>query len=163
MEKQKPNFKIPDPPRGSKAILWRLPIWIFRLGLGWVFGHRAILLTHKGRISGQPRQAVLEVIQYEKATNVHYVVSGFGEKSQWFQNIMKTPEVYVQVGNKRFAAVAERLSPEDGEKIFQDYQKHHPNAIKNLSKLIGYQIGEDEEDIRAFTRTIPVIRMQPQI
>ena len=28
-------MKFPDPPRGYKPIPWRLPIWFYRLGLGW--------------------------------------------------------------------------------------------------------------------------------
>ena len=162
MEEHKPNFRIPDPPRGVKAIPWRLPIWIFRLHLGWLLGHRMLLLTHRGRISGQSRQAVLEVVKYEKANNIHYVVSGFGEKSQWFQNIMNNPEVTIQVGNHSLKTFAERLSADEGEKIFNEYQQRYPNAIKNLSKLIGYQLGESDEDLRVFFRAIPVIRLQPR-
>lgn len=162
MEEHKPNFRIPDPPRGVKAIPWRLPIWIFRLHLGWLLGHRMLLLTHRGRISGQSRQAVLEVVKYEKANNTHYVVSGFGEKSQWFQNIMNNPEVTIQVGNHSLKTFAERLSADEGEKIFNEYQQRYPNAIKNLSKLIGYQLGESDEDLRVFFRAIPVIRLQPR-
>ena len=90
---QDTDFIIPDPPKGLRAIPWRLPILFFHLRLGWIFGHRALLLTHIGRMSGLPRHAVLEVIQYEIDTNLHYVASGFGEKSDWYRNIKKTPEV----------------------------------------------------------------------
>ena len=41
------DLKIPDPPRGIKAIPWRLPIWIYRLHLGWLLGHRAFYLPIK--------------------------------------------------------------------------------------------------------------------
>ena len=102
------------------------------------------------------------VVKYEKANNTHYVVSGFGEKSQWFQNIMNNPEVTIQVGNHSLKTFAERLSADEGEKIFNEYQQRYPNAIKNLSKLIGYQLGESDEDLRVFFRAIPVIRLQPR-
>jgi deazaflavin-dependent oxidoreductase (nitroreductase family) len=151
------NLKIPDPPRGIKAIPWRLPIWIYRLRLGWLLGHRALLLTHKGRLSGKTRTAMLEVIKYEEDTNTHYVASGFGEKSDWYQNIVKTPQVTIQVGNKRFAALADRLSTDQAIEIFLDYRERHPKAIKNLANLIGYDIGETEEQELAFLRLIPVI------
>jgi deazaflavin-dependent oxidoreductase (nitroreductase family) len=157
---QENNSNIPDPPRGKRAILWRLPIWIYRLRLGWIFGHRMLLLTHKGRVSGKPRQAVLEVVKHDKETRTYYVASGFGKKSQWFQNIMKTPEVTVRVGNNSIDGYAERLSSDEGKRIFQDYQRRHPNAIKNLSKLIGYEIGEGEEGIELLMRSIPVIKLQ---
>lgn len=161
-EEQTIAFKIPDPPKGNKAILWRLPIWFYRLKLGWLLGHRMLLLTHVGRVSGKPRNAVLEVVHYDKENNTHYVASGFGEKSQWFQNIMKTPNVTIQVGNQIIPVTAERLPVDEAENIFAIYQQKHPNAIKNLSKLVGYELGDSEEDIRAFMHSIPMIAFHPK-
>lgn len=155
------EIKIPDPPRGNKAILWRLPIWLYRLKLGWLMGHRALLLTHTGRISGQARTAMLEVVHYNPETNTHYVASGFGEKAQWYQNIMKTPAVAIQVGNKHIPATAKRLPTNEALKIFEIYETKHPNAIKNLSKLVGYEIGDSEEELRAFRQSIPIISFYP--
>jgi hypothetical protein len=42
--------------------LVRAPIWLYRHGLGWLFGSRLLMLEHVGRKSGQPRYVVLEVI-----------------------------------------------------------------------------------------------------
>ena len=156
------DLRIPDPPRGIKAIPWRLPIWIYRLRLGWLLGHRFLLLTHKGRTSGKPRKAMLEVIKYEKETNTHYVASGFGEKSDWYQNITKNPEVIIQAGNKEFPATAEQLPSDDGVNVFLEYTHHHPNAIKNLAKLIGYDVGDTEEEVMEFLQLIPVIVVRPR-
>ena len=156
------DLKIPDPPQGLKAIPWRLPIWIYRLKLGWLLGHRMLLLTHTGRVSGQPRQAVLEVIRYDKETSTPYVASGFGEKSQWLQNITHTPEVQIQIGRKHFPAIAERLPEEEAVAVFKEDQGRHPNAIKNLSKMIGYEIGDSDEEIIDFLRLLPVIAFHPK-
>jgi len=153
--------KIPDPPRGIRAVLWRLPIWLFRLRLGFLMGHRMLLLTHKGRISGKERYAMLEVIKYEEATNTHYVASGFGEKSDWSQNISKTPDVTIQVGNDKFPARAERLSLDKARAVFHDYNQAHPNAVRNLAKLVGYEIGSSQEDMIAFLDMIPVVAFHP--
>jgi deazaflavin-dependent oxidoreductase (nitroreductase family) len=90
------------------------------------------------------------------------VASGFGEKSQWFQNIMKTPNVTIQVGNQIIPVTAERLPVDEAEKIFEIYQHKHPNAIKNLSKLVGYELGDSEEDIQAFIHSIPIIAFYPK-
>jgi deazaflavin-dependent oxidoreductase (nitroreductase family) len=156
------DLKIPDPPRGFKAIPWRLPIWLYRLKLGWLLGHRFLLLTHTGRISGEPRKAVLEVIQYDKELNTPYVASGFGEKSQWFRNITKTPNVHVQIGSRRFSAIAERLPEVEALRIFKAYHDRYPNAIKNLSKMVGYEIGESEAEMLDFMRLLPVVAFHPQ-
>ena len=154
------TIKTPDPPRGIKAIPWRLPIWLYRLKLGFLLGHRFLLLTHIGRVSGEPRQAVLEVIHYDEETNTHYVASGFGEKSQWYQNLMKTPEVTIQIGNRKIPVTAARLSPEEAERILRIYRQEHPKALRELSKILGYELDGTEENFLAFTRALPVIAFQ---
>ncbi len=156
------KLTIPDPPRGIKAIPWRLPIWFYRLKLGWLLGHRMLLLTHIGRISGQPRNAVLEVVNFDQATNIHYSASGFGEKAQWFQNISHTPEVNIQVGNKQIPVTAKRLPVDEAEIIFRDYHQRNPNAIKNLSKMVGYQMDGSEKDLTNFMCTIPLVAFRPR-
>ena len=65
--------------------MWRLPILFYKAHLGWLLGDRFLLLIHTGRVSGETRQAVLEVIRHDKAEIVYYVASGFGEKSDWFR------------------------------------------------------------------------------
>jgi deazaflavin-dependent oxidoreductase (nitroreductase family) len=162
-DKRVADLKIPDPPRGLKAIPWRLPIWFYRLKLGWLMGHRFVLLTHTGRVSGKPRQAILEVIRYDKDTKTPYVASGFGDKSQWFKNITHTSKVHIQIGSKRFPAIAKRLPEEEAVEVFKAYHGKHPNAIKNLSKMVGYKIGDSEEEIIDFLRLLPVIAFRPQL
>lgn len=154
---------VPNPPQGLKAVLWRLPIWLYRLRLGKLLGRRALLLNHIGRVSGLPRQAVLEVIKYEEDTNTHYVASGFGEKANWFRNIIQSPEVSIQVAGKEITAQAKRLPIPEAKIIFREYHQRHPKALKGLSKMIGYPIGEDEEKtLSFFSNQIPVIAFRPK-
>ncbi len=58
------KIKDVQPPRGLARLGWRAPIWFYRLGLGGLLGRRFVLLNHIGRKSGQPRQAVLEVVHH---------------------------------------------------------------------------------------------------
>lgn len=53
------KIKEVQTPHGLARLLFRLPIWLFRLHLGWLAGHCFLLLTHSGRQSGLPRQTVL--------------------------------------------------------------------------------------------------------
>ncbi len=151
-------MKFPAPPRGLKAIPWRMPIWIYRLGLGGMMGKRALLLTHQGKISGKQRQTVLEIIQSNPEIGEYHVVSGFGTRSHWYQNIKENPGVIIQVGYKKMAATAEQLDPEEASQLMLDYTERYPGNLKALSRLIGYEIEHTTEGILAFGREIPVIR-----
>jgi hypothetical protein len=53
-------------PTGLSRLLWRAPIWLYRLGLGGLLGSHFVLLNHVGRKSGQPRQTVLEVVDRDE-------------------------------------------------------------------------------------------------
>ncbi len=149
------------PPRGWKRIAWRLPIWLYRARLGWLLGSRFLLLTHTGRKSGLPRHAVLEVVRHDRATNTYFVASGFGEKSDWFRNVMKTPQVAIQVGRREMAATAERLPLEDAERELLDYGRRHPRALRNLARILGYRIENTEEDVRALAQVVPIVAFRP--
>ena len=46
--------------------LVRAPIWLYRAGLGFVFGSRFLLLQHRGRRTGQVRQVMLEVVDHQR-------------------------------------------------------------------------------------------------
>jgi deazaflavin-dependent oxidoreductase (nitroreductase family) len=149
--------RLPHPPRGWKAVPWRLPIWFYRLGLGGLLGERFLLLTHTGRVSGMPRQAVVEVVYHDAGTNSYYVASGFGERSQWYRNILANPQVTVQVGNRVMAARAERLSVAEGERRLAEYARRHPTALRELSRLLRLPYDGSPESLHKLAELLPVV------
>lgn len=151
-----------NPPRGLAAIPWRLPIYLYKLHLGWLLGQRFMLLTHIGRKSGLPRYAVIEVIHHDPQTNTYYAASGFGEKSHWFRNIMKTPQVTIQVGRRKMRARAERLSVDEGEAILQQYAQKHPLALRELSRFMGTPYDGTRESVRRIAERIPIVAFHVQ-
>lgn len=150
------------PPRGLFRWLTRLPIWLYRARLGWLFGDRFLMLTHIGRKSGLARLVVLEVVHHDKDTNTYYVAVGFGEHSDWYQNVLKTPEVVVQSGRQQLAARAERLPPDEAERILVDYARRHPVAIREIAHVLGYRLDGTKADYAALGRIIPIIVLKPR-
>ncbi len=154
----KQQHQPPAPPRGWKAIPWRLPIWLYRLGLGFLLGERFLLLHHIGRKSGKVRQAVLEVMRKETEPLAYVVGSGFGERAQWFRNVMHTPEVVIQVGRRRYRARAERLPYEEALACFRQYAREHPIALRELSRLLHSPYDGSEAGLEAMAHAVPVVR-----
>jgi hypothetical protein len=66
-------------PSGALRVAFRLPIHLYRHDLGWLMGHRVLLLTHRGRKSGRVRRTPLEVIRYDSVSGESIVVSAWGE------------------------------------------------------------------------------------
>lgn len=151
-------MEFPSPPRGLKAIPWRLPICLYRSGLGWMLGKRFLLLRHVGRKSGKIRFAVLEIIHNLPEPERYYAVSGFGTRSNWYQNILQRNDVEIQVGNKRIPVHSKQLDPPEGSEMLFAYAQNNPRSLQALSNLMGYEIEFTPQGIREFGRNIPVIQ-----
>ena len=149
---------FPAPPRGFKAIPWRLPIYLYRMGLGWLLGNGFLLLRHTGRISNQLRFAVLEIIHSRPNEGTYFVVSGFGTRSDWYQNILQNNRVEIQIRRDRFPAEAHQLSSQQAGEVLLAYAQENPRSLKALSRLMGYEIEFSTEGILAFGHKIPVIQ-----
>ena len=150
-----------QPPRGMARTLYRLPIKLFRLHLGWLLMGHFLLLTHVGRKSGLPRQTILEVLLHDRAKDVYYVMAGWGEQSDWVKNIEKTPQVEISVGRRHVRALASRLPPEEAESKVIAYARQHPHLIRSLPRLLGYRTDGTEEDLRALARLGIVVAFEP--
>lgn len=153
---------VDRPPSKALRFGLRLPIWLYRLRLGWLLGNRFLMLTHTGRTSGKPRETVIEVVRHDKETDAYYVVSGWAEKSSWYQNIRKTPEVTIHVGGRKFQARAEFIPFTQAKEIIEAYARENPTAFRELTSLF---LGKRMESAQASTRTIaekmPMVAFHP--
>lgn len=148
------------PPRGLSRIFWRLPIWLYRLHLGWLLGKRFLMLEHVGRKSGKTRQVVVEVVKYEKKDDAYFVAAGFGPTSDWYQNLLKTPQARVHSGFRHVAVLAEVLPIALAEDILMDYARRHPTAIRALANILGYKVAKGEMNFREFANAVPMVRLK---
>ena len=142
-------------------LLFRLPIGFYKIGLGGLLGKRFLLLTHVGRKSGLERKTVLEVVRYNKATSTFIVAAGFGPGSDWYRNIRANPQVTAQCGRQRLQMLAHFLTPEQSGEEMVDYAHRHPQAMRELSKFMGYRLDGSEADIRAFGQMLSMVAFKP--
>lgn len=149
-------------PRGLLRLGFRLPIWLYRLKLGWLLGDRFLLLTHTGRKSGLARQTVIEVVRHDQATDTYVVASGFGHQTDWFLNIQQNPTVTLTVQRRTLSARARLLSEAVAAHELLDYAKRHPLAFRELSSILtGKPLEGTEENCRQFAKVTPLIAFEP--
>lgn len=154
--------RVLPPPRGLARLAFRLPIGLYRLGLGGLLGTRFLLLTHTGRKTGRERKTVLEVVRYDKAKSVFVVAAGFGPKSDWYQNLLARPQVVVQCGRRRWKMNTEFLSPDRAGEELLEYGRRHPLALRELIRMMGFKAGDTPEEIRGVGRMLPMVAFSPQ-
>ncbi len=125
------------PPSGWLRLALKAPHWLYRLHLGWLLGHRFLLLTHRGRKSGRVYSTVLEVVRYDPATHESVVVSGWGEHADWYLNIQDAPALAVETGGKRYVPTQRLLTPEEVYQALRDYLRRNRWATGIVRRLFG--------------------------
>jgi deazaflavin-dependent oxidoreductase (nitroreductase family) len=89
------------------------------VGHEWKGGSKILLLTTKGRKSGEPRTTPLI---YENAGDAYVIVASKGgapEHPGWYANLAKTPEVELQVRDEVFPAHARVADGEERERLWK--------------------------------------------
>ncbi len=69
----------------------------YKMGLGALLTPWVLLLTTKGRVTGQARRTPM---WYVREGDVVYCISGWGSTSDWSRNLNKDSRALVQIGRK---------------------------------------------------------------
>lgn len=137
--------------------LVRAPVLLYRARLGILLGPRFVMLEHTGRKSGARRHVVLEVVQHPAAGS-YVVVSGFGDRAQWFRNIRAEPRVRVYaLSRKPAAAVARVLPPAEAAAVLADYTARHPRAWAAMEPVLRDTLGGSGDG----ESRLPVVALEP--
>lgn len=149
-------------PTGIVLRLYRLPILLYWFNLGWLLGHRGLLLTHRGRKTGLLRQTVLEVITYDPAARESVVLSGYGERADWYRNITAAPALEVQTRRERYVPAQRFLAPEENLAAITEYERRHPLAARVFARVFDYPLGGSEAARRDFAESVRLVAFRPQ-
>lgn len=148
-------------PRGAVREVLRVPVTMYRMGLGhFVDLFHILILTTRGRRSGQPRYAPVE---YRRHGSKYYAISAWGERPHWYRNLMEDPIVTIRQGRKVFQARAQMVE-NDSEALLVLHLFRRPNPL--LYDAILARVG----NVQTFDpRTLPdlahqytIVRFDPQ-
>jgi deazaflavin-dependent oxidoreductase (nitroreductase family) len=156
------SVQLPDvQPHGLWRWGRRLPIWMYRWHFGWLLGERFLMLTHVGRNDGRLHHTVSEVVRHNQLTDTYFIISGWGEKTDWYQNLQKTPEATIQIGRRERAVTATRAPVAVATLVLLTYAFRHPAAFRELSRVrAGRPLTILPEDCRLLAEAIPVVALR---
>ncbi|MBI9050097.1 MAG: nitroreductase family deazaflavin-dependent oxidoreductase [Anaerolineaceae bacterium] len=140
------------PPKALLRLFFRIPVYLYKLRLGWLLGKRFALINHVGRNTGKPHQVVVEIVEREEGTENVIVVAGYGEKSQWYKNLGKQKNTMIQIGNQKYPVSIDLIKPEDGEDIIARYMERYGKLTGQLFSMIGYEWDGTEIEARKIAR-----------
>ncbi len=149
-------------PRPGLLLRWfyRTPVALYRIGLGGLMPMQ-LMLTTVGRKSGQPRRAVVDLLKRDAATDTYYVVSAYGELSDWYRNLEANPAVQVQVRWRRFAGRATIVPQDEAEAFVLGFSRQHRLYVRTMFRLIGLK-ADTEDEMRAVAAEMRVVAIQPE-
>jgi deazaflavin-dependent oxidoreductase (nitroreductase family) len=141
--------------------IFKAPIPMYRLGLGWMIGGQVLLLTTTGRKSGKPRNTPLEY-QFDAQSGRYRVAAGWGGNTDWYRNARADPHVTVQVGRRKFAALAEPSSDEEVAEYMMAASQRHPRMDDIWNRWSDRPLDGTPESYVYAARFFPSLWLHPQ-
>jgi deazaflavin-dependent oxidoreductase (nitroreductase family) len=147
-----PAFLIP---------VFKLPVFLYRIRLGWLLGKRFMQITHVGRRSGKVRRTILAVLQFDNKTEEIYAVSAW-KGSDWYYNIQASPALLVETGFIRYVPIQRTLSPEEITTTFLEYRKKHPIFSRIICRIPGWKWDSTYDEFLELARTLRGVAFRPK-
>lgn len=156
-----PEFKKAFHARVKQGNRWLAPLYKGGVLPLLGFGKQIMLLTTRGRKSQKMRNTP---IGYFRIDDSIYVFSGWGKEANWYKNIVVCPEeVYVQIGFRRFHALAEVV--EDRQELKWIIERLILQDPRGAQTLMGWDPNLDHLETADFSLMIEkvlVVRFRPR-
>jgi len=150
-----PPQPIPYPKSHFIKTLYRIPIHLYRLGLGPLIGKYILILSTTGRKTGEIHRTPVEYYRYNDR---FYVMSGFGNKPDWYRNLLAEPHTSLNIGKETLHVIAKR----------PDSQQEWAGVIAFLKSSPVAQISEpglvnqlDDLHVQEMIKSWPVFTFEP--
>ncbi len=154
-------YSPPKKPHGLLKWGFKAPIALYRLRLSWLLGHRFLMLTHRGRKSGAIRRTVLEVVHYDPATHESAVLSAYGPKADWYQNIVASPPIEVRTAGRRYIPQYRLLDVDERFAALQAYQRRYRRAFQAVMRFLGHDYDGSEASLHALADSTLMVGFRP--
>lgn len=127
-------------PKGLLKLLFKTPILLYRLGLGVLVGRLFMVLTTSGRKSGKPRRTAIEFHEFEGKPTV---MSGWGERTDWYRNLQANPLATVQTWRGAASVRARRIDSDEELRRAFDWAQSNP-TMRRMMKLAGFEMTAEQ-------------------
>jgi len=147
-----PSFMVP---------IFKLPVFLYQLRLGWLLGMRFMQITHVGRHSGKVRRTILAVLRFDQKSKEIFAVSAW-KGSDWYYNIQASPALQVESGFLRYVPKQRTLSPEEITTAFIEYCRQHPIFSRMICRIPGWKWDSSYEEFLELARTLRGVAFTPK-
>jgi deazaflavin-dependent oxidoreductase (nitroreductase family) len=102
---------IPYPGKPLQ-FLFRIPVQMHRLGLGWIVSLAPVMILSTR--AANSRSTRHDCLEYRRHGSKVYVISTWNDRPEWYRNLRKEPDTAtLKIGNRRYAAKASKVVDRD--------------------------------------------------
>lgn len=138
------------PPRPVAEVIWKIHRALYTSTRGRIghhfLGMRTLLLTTRGRKSGEPRPTALMYQEYGPSLAVVASNLGSDRPPAWWLNLQARPEAEVRLGTERRLVRAREADPAERARLWARFVEMYDD----------YEVYES-----ATSRPIPIVLLEP--
>ena len=152
------------PPSGLLKFFFKVPLYVHKMGLGgWerLIGAEWMLIATTGRKTGKRREAMVDVMDYDKSTDTYYIEAAYGARADWYRNIQNHPVFEAQVGRRKFHARAAPLSSADTGEMLVQFFRRKPAYTRSVMAMVGMKF-KDEDELRTLGSNLTLLAVYPE-
>jgi deazaflavin-dependent oxidoreductase (nitroreductase family) len=141
-------------------LIFRMPVFLYRAGLGRLVGKGVLLLATTGRRTGVRRLTALGY-GYHPGTGMYSVAAGWTGGADWHRNAVANPHVQIWLGSRWIDCIAEPVPPVVACRQYREMAQRNPYAGKIFSKWLGRPFLGTDEDYSAVARLFSALSLRP--
>jgi deazaflavin-dependent oxidoreductase (nitroreductase family) len=154
------------PSRRTRRIVWRvmrLPAGLDRRGLRWMLrvwpGPPIVILVYRGRRSGRTHRTPVEAIAVDGATREIVVSPMWGERSDWYRNVIAGGLIEVRFGGETLRVQWRRLSEPEAREMIERYLREYRLYARMVGRTLMRLHGLSGDPREALPRALPVLTL----
>ncbi len=152
-------------PGAALRMVLRAPNLLYRWHVGWLLGHRFVLIEHTGRRSGASYDTVVEVLRWDRASCEVFVMSGWGRTADWYRNVVAGTPTSITLASRSCPVAHRKLTEDEAIGVLREYEQRNrwirPIVRRVLGHLSGQQYDGSDESRRRVILALPVIALVP--
>ena len=151
-------------PNALLKFFFKMPLFMHKIGLGgWerLIGAQWMFITTIGRKTGKRREAMVDVMDYDKVNDTYYIEAAYGSRADWYKNIKSNPVFEAQVGRRKFKARAEELAEKDTGEMLVQFFRRKPAYTRSVMAMVGMKF-KDEDELRKIGKNLTLLAVKPE-
>jgi deazaflavin-dependent oxidoreductase (nitroreductase family) len=135
-------------------LVFKTPVWLYRLGLHWLAPRGVLILVTTGRRTGKIRLTALEY-GYDPERREYFLMSGWGGQSDWYRNARANPRVEIWRGRLRQRGLARSATDEEVVQVMLEVLAVNPGAARIWSSHSGVKYNGTRESLHRMAPAFP--------